>query len=120
MKDCDMKIEEQASPETIVMELGKQLSHRRIELGITQAQAADQAGVGKRTIERIEAGYDTQLTTLIRLLRVLGLADHLDQLIPEAAPSPMEILKHQKKPRKRATSKRKTKSRKPWKWGDEE
>ena len=53
MKDCDMKIEEQASPETIVMELGKRLSHQRIELGITQAQAADQAGVGKRTIERI-------------------------------------------------------------------
>ena len=120
MKDYAMKIEKQTSPETIVAELGKRLSHRRVELGITQAQAADQAGVGKRTIERIEAGYDTQLTTLIRLLRVLDLADHLDQLIPEATPTPMAMLKHQAKPRKRATSKRKTKARKPWKWGDEE
>ena len=99
-----MKIEKQTSPETIVAELGERLSRRRVELGITQAQAADQAGVGKRTIERIEAGYDTQLTTLIRLLRVLDLADHLDQLIPEATPTPMAMLKHQAKPRKRATS----------------
>jgi transcriptional regulator with XRE-family HTH domain len=115
-----MKIEKQTAPETIIVELGKRLSHRRIELGMTQAQAADQAGVGKRTIERIEAGHDTQLTTLIRLLRILDLLDHLDQLIPEATASPMERLKGQPKPRKRATSRRKTQSVKPWKWGDEE
>ena len=115
-----MKIEKQTSPETIIMELGKRLSHRRIELGITQARAADQAGVGKRTIERIETGYDTQLTTLIRLLRVLDLADHLDQLIPEVTASPMEILKHQTKPRKRAGTKKSKTPQKPWKWGDEQ
>jgi len=115
-----MKIGKQAVPEVIIKELGMRIAHRRLELGITQAQAADQSGVGKRTIERIEAGYDTQLTTLIRLLRVLELTDHLDQLIPEATPTPMEMLKHQAKPRKRATPKRKTKSKKPWKWGDEE
>lgn len=116
-----MKIEIQARPEAVVAELGLRIAHRRIELGITQAQAAAQAGVGKRTIERIEAGGDTQLTTLIRLLRVLDLTDRLDQLIPEAKASPIEMLKQQQKqPRKRATARQKTKPSKPWKWGDEE
>ena len=115
-----MKIEMQAAPEAIIEELGMRIAHRRIELNMTQAEAAEQAGVGKRTIERIEAGGDTQLTTLIRLLRVLDLADHLDQLIPEATTSPMEMLKHQTKPRKRAATKKSNKPQKPWKWGDEE
>ena len=87
---------------------------------MTQAKAAEQAGVGKRTIERIEAGGDTQLTTLIRLLRILDLIDHLDQLIPEATTSPMEMLKHPSKPRKRAKPKQETKPKEPWKWGDEQ
>ena len=53
MKDCDMKIGKQAIPEVIIKELGMRIAHRRIELNITQAEAAEQAGVGKRTIERI-------------------------------------------------------------------
>lgn len=116
-----MKIETQTNPEAIIAELGMRLAHRRIELGLTQADVAKQSGVGKRTIERIEAGEDTQLTTLIRLLRILDLIDHLDQLIPEATVSPIEMLKQQQpQPRQRATPKRKTKPQKPWKWGDEE
>ena len=86
---------------------------------MTQADAAEQAGVGKRTIERIEAGADSQLTTIIRLLRILDLSDHLDNLIPESTVSPMEMLNHQTKPRKRASSKKEKKSSKLWKWGDE-
>lgn len=115
-----MKIEAQTSPEAVIAELGARIAHRRIELGLSQAEMAKQAGVGKRTIERIEAGEDTQLTTLIRLLRILELTDRLDLLIPEAKATPMERLKQQKKPlRQRATSKQKTKAQKPWKWGDE-
>lgn len=116
-----MKIETQTTPEAIITELGVRIAHRRIELGMTQAQVAERAGVGKRTIERIEAGEDTQLTTLIRLLRILDLTDQLDQLIPETTVSPMEMLKQQQQtPRQRATPKQKAKPKKPWKWGDEE
>lgn len=116
-----MKIETQTTPEAIIIELGARIAHQRIELGITQAQLAEQAGVGKRTIERIEAGEDTQLTTLIRILRILDLSDRLDQLIPESKVSPIEMLKQQQQqPRQRATPKQKVKYKKPWKWGDEE
>ncbi len=116
-----MKIEMQTTPEAIVAELGARIAHRRIELGLTQVKAAEQAGVSKRTIERIEAGGDTQLTTLIRLIRILGLTAYLDQLIPEPTTSPIEMLKQKEpKKRKRASTKQKVKCQKPWKWGDEE
>lgn len=116
-----MKIEAQTSPEAVITELGARIAHRRIELGMSQAEMAKQAGVGKRTIERIEAGEDTQLTTLIRLLRILELTDRVDLLIPEAKVTPMERLKQQQQPpRQRATSKQKAKAKEPWKWGDEE
>lgn len=114
-----MRIQKQNNPEAIITELGRRLTRRRIELGMTQAQLAAHAGIGKRTIERIEAGADTQLSTLIRLLSVLDLSESLDQLIPAAQVSPMEMLKHQNTPRKRATSKETSKPKEPWKWGDE-
>ena len=115
-----MKIEKQTTPEAVITELGMRMAQRRVELSMTQSELAEQAGVGKRTVERIEAGTDTQLSTLIRLLNVLGLTEHLDHLVPEATFSPMEMLEHQVKPRKRATPKRAAKPKGPWKWGDEQ
>jgi transcriptional regulator with XRE-family HTH domain len=120
IEDYIMKIEKQSAPEAVIQELGTRIARRRIERGMTQAEAAEQAGVGKRTIERIEAGGDMQLTTLIRLLRVLDLTTHLDQLIPQTPISPMDMLKHQPKTRKRVTPQRATKPKEPWKWGDEQ
>ena len=117
-----MRIDKETIPETVLGELGGRIARRRLELGVTQAQAAERAGVGKRTIERIEAGADTQLSTLIRLLGVLDLSEHLDQLVPAPTVSPVEMLKRksQTKPRKRATSKKTSGPKAPWKWGDEQ
>lgn len=117
-----MRIEKQITPAAVIAELGARMARRRIELGMTQAEAAGQAGLGKRTVERIEAGADTQLSTLIRLLRVLDLTERLEQLVPAGVISPMELLRHkgQTKPRKRARSKRASGPKEPWKWGDEQ
>ncbi len=115
-----MKIEKQTTPEAVITELGMRMAQRRVELGMTQAELAEQAGVGKRTVERIESGTDTQFSTLIRLLTALDLNEQLDHLVPEATVSPMEMLERQAKPRKRATSKRVAKPKRPWKWGDEQ
>ncbi len=115
-----MNIDKQTTPQAAVEELTGRLARFRIESGITQAELAGQAGVSKRTIERIEDGCDTQLTTLIRLLRVLGLSDRLDQLIPEQTISPMERLQGRTTPPKRAKRKKTALVDKPWKWGDEQ
>ena len=71
-------------------------------------------------MERIEAGESTQLSSLIRVLRVLGLLTSLDRLIPAGGPSPMDLLKLKGKMRKRASPSRKQgKPGKKWRWGDD-
>jgi len=114
-----MKIDDALAPEAVLGELGRRLARRRLDLGITQAEAADRAGIGKRTVERIEAGLDTQASTLIRLLRVLDLAGGIEGLIPEPRPSPMELLRLDGKRRRRASSRRKAQPTSGWRWGDE-
>lgn len=116
-----MRIEKHTAPDTIIAELGSRLARCRIESGMTQAQTARRAGMGKRTLERIEAGKDTQLSTLIRLLSVLDLTEHLDLLIPAEMVSPMDMLelKGRIKQRKRAAPGRTGQTKEPWKWGDE-
>ena len=114
-----MKIEGLMTDEAILAELGGRLEQRRLELQLTQEILAEQAGVSKRTVERIEAGATAQMSTLIRLLRVLELLDRLETLLPEAGPRPMDLAKLKGKARKRASSKRKSTDAAVWHWGDE-
>lgn len=115
-----MKIEKQMPADVILNELGQRLARRRLDMGLTQEHAAEEAGIGKRTVERIEAGGDTQVSTLIRLMRILDLTDGLNCLAPEPGLRPMELLKLRGKKRKRASSKRTALSTDEWKWGDEQ
>lgn len=114
-----MKIEYLQTDQTILAELGERLAQRRLQRQLTQAELAEQAGVSKRTVERIEAGATTQLSTLIRILRVLQLLDRLEGLIPAIGPRPMDLLKLKGKERQRVTRKRKPSDPEPWQWGDE-
>ena len=114
-----MKIEGLLADETILAELGERLAQRRLELELTQADLAEQAGVSKRTLERIEAGASTQLSTLIRVLRALDLLDRLDGLIPTTGPRPLDLLKLKGKERQRAPRGKKSSDAELWQWGDE-
>ena len=115
-----MKITGLLTDDAVLAELGTRIAGRRIELQLTQAAVAEQAGIAKRTLERIEAGQTSQLSTLIRVLRVLDAASGLDSLIPESGPSPMDLLKHKGKVRQRASGRRAEKqSAKPWQWDEE-
>ena len=116
-----MNIDKQTTPEAVLLELSTRLERQRIEQDISQFELAKLAGVGKRTIERIEKGGDTQLTTLIRIMRILGLSSRLDQLIPKQKISPMKMLQGKTKLPKRAKHKKKSVLKKQdWKWGDEQ
>ncbi len=116
-----MGIESLMSDKAVLVEIGRRLGRCRVELELTQADLAKEAGVSKRTVERVEAGESTQTATLIRMLRVLGLLEALEAAIPEIGPSPMDLLKLQGKERQRASSKkRKTRrTEEEWSWGDE-
>lgn len=116
-----MKIAKQATDEAVLSELGGRLAQVRLERNLTQAQLAEQAGVSKRTVERLESGsVATQLSGFIRVCRVLDLVARFDLLVPEPVPSPVEQLKLRGRRRQRASARRKAKvPSKKWQWGDD-
>ena len=117
-----MKITKQATDEAILSELGGRLAKIRLDRNLTQAQLATQAGVSKRTVERLEAGtVGTHLSGFIRVCRVLDVIERFDLLVPEPVPSPVEQLKRAGRKRQRASTVKSAKpSAKKWQWGDKQ
>jgi transcriptional regulator with XRE-family HTH domain len=99
-----MQIDKLMSDDAILAELGTRLARRRIDLRLTQAELAHEAGISKRTVERIEAGASAQMASIIRICRVLDLLPGVDRFIPPAGPRPMELIKTKGKRRQRASS----------------
>jgi len=114
-----MRISGLLTDDAVLAELGARIASRRIELQLTQAAVAEQAGIAKRTLERMEAGLTSQLATLVRVLRVLDAASGLDSLIPEFGPRPMDLLKRKSKVQQRASGRRAAKpTAKSWSWDE--
>lgn len=115
--------------QSALTELGYRLTQRRIALNLTQNELATRAGIGKRTLERMENGSSIQSEGLLRVLRELELLDELWKMIPRPGPSPMAMIKLQGKIRKRAAVPRgkdapqapltAAETPPPWTWGDE-
>ena len=117
-----MKISEFLADETILTELGERFARCRLDRQLTQADVAEQAGISKRTVERIEAGASAQLSSIIRLLRVLDLLSGLEIMVPGKETSPMDLLKRKGKIRKRASSRQnadQVKEPQSWTWDDD-
>ena len=72
------------------------------DMFLTQAAVARAAGIGTRTVRNVEGGNDTQLSTLLRILRALGRLDALDAFLPRPGVSPMELLRTGGRERQRA------------------
>ena len=104
--------------EAVLADLGRRLARHRLDLGLTQAELARQAGVGRATVERLEGGHSTQLTSLIRILRVLDKVDALVEMLPEPGLRPIDIVRQKSGQRQRAAGRRNKDT--PWEWADEE
>lgn len=115
-----MKLNKQDTDNTVLHELGERLAKERLQRNLTQADLADQPGVSKSTIERLEAGGSVQLSSLIRLFRALDLLPRFEALVPEPVPSPIAQWKLRGKNRQRASRKTATSRPSPkWEWGKE-
>lgn len=119
-----MKINSQISDHSVLQEIGQRLSRIRLNRNWTQRQLADKAGLGLRTVQRMESGEAaTQLSGFIKVCRALNILEKLDVLLPESALSPIDLMKMQGKLRKRASG-QKTESTalkaKKWTWGEAE
>jgi transcriptional regulator with XRE-family HTH domain len=117
-----MKIIGELSDQAILCELGDRLAAARVTRNLTQAALADEAGVSKRTVERLESGeIGARLSALVRICRALDMADRFEALLPSPAVSPVQQLRWAGRRRKRASGRRKTETgtTRKWTWGDE-
>lgn len=116
----DMQITDDLTDAAVLAEIGERLATLRLERRLTQAELAEQAGVSKRTVERLEAGASSQLTSFIRMLRVLDRVHALDALLPPRGPGPMALLRNRNKAPRRAPRQRPTDAAPgKWTWGEE-
>ena len=112
-----MKIYGDENNAFILKELGQRIKDIRVARSLTQKELSVQAGVSFSTIVRIENGEGVNIENLMRVMRVIGLLQNFELLVPEQELMPDEILKNKKK-RKRVFKKADD-NQNDWKWGDE-
>lgn len=76
----------------ILAELGRRLRVHRKARGLTLEEAAERAGLSRRTVYRAETGKNPTLLTFVRLLRVCGELGSLEGVLREPEVSPMALL----------------------------
>ena len=101
--------------------LGQRVERLRLSRNITQADLAEHAGIGIRTLRRLESGEGGTLDTFLRVLSALKLDGNVELLIPDPAIRPIERVRLKGSERKRASSSQKqTASKQPWRWGSKQ
>jgi transcriptional regulator with XRE-family HTH domain len=122
-----MRFDELTTDAAVLAELGRRLERHRLERNWTQAEMAAEAGIGQATVQRAERGKSVQMTSMIKLLRTLGLLAGLDLAIPESIDLPIAQLDRQQRSiRRRARGRRGGRkgeptepAEEPWRWGNE-
>lgn len=117
-----MRINSDLTDGAVLQELGSRLARLRLQRNLPQSQLADEAGVNRKAVVRVEAGEPVQLVTLVRILRALGRLDALDAAVPELEPSPIELLESRQGVRRRARRSSSGEGRRGgsgWRWADE-
>lgn len=96
----------------IQQRIGDKIKTLRLRQNITQLNLASDAQVSLSSVKKIEKGQIGSFDSLIRVLRVLGKLDVLQQLVEEEEMSPNEYYEFvnstKRKSRQRATSVKKT------------
>jgi transcriptional regulator with XRE-family HTH domain len=119
-----MMLYELLTNDAVLAELGRRLERQRLSRNLTQDQMAEEAGIGRATLQRLERGQSVQTTSLIKLLRALELLQSLDVALPEVLERPIAQLEDERrrKPRQRARARGRGRAKStegPWRWGDE-
>jgi transcriptional regulator with XRE-family HTH domain len=118
-----MRLTDLLTDAAVLAELGRRIARHRLERNWTQADLAREAGVGQATVQRVEGGKSVQMTSMVRLLRTLGLLEGLDAAIPESVRLPIaQLERERRRTRQRARARRGPREAprgKRWTWGDE-
>lgn len=112
--------ESTGSIEGELRELGTRIARIRLGRNLTQAGLAKEAGSSLRSIKRLEAGENTSLDTLIRVLGALNLGDRLSNALPDPDVRPIERVQRRGHERQRARDSDTVHKATDWAWGEED
>lgn len=104
--------------EAQLYEIGERISKIRLSHNVSQEDLAKSSGISLRTLKRLEAGENSSLETLIKVLNSLNLNEKLISIFPNTEIRPIERVKMKGTERKRASSKVKTAKASEWAWGE--
>jgi DNA-binding XRE family transcriptional regulator len=75
----------------IMADIGRDLKSLRKSHGYNQQDLADKIGISRKLVVDIEAGRGTSLLVFVKLLRVFGKEDGLNDLLEPRMTSPKEL-----------------------------
>lgn len=96
-----MILNKNISSTEIIRNLGVRFRDYRMRLNMTQQELSDMTAISIPTIYKFENGRmtDMSLTTLLKLMRAIGLPDNWMQLLPELPESPYMYREQKRKQR---------------------
>lgn len=101
-------------------EMGHRLAKLRLARNVTQRMLAEDAGVGLRTLRRIETGQPSSLDSLLRVAIALGLAEGLLSAVPSREIRPIERVDSSGgRERQRARPLKVASPEEPWSWAED-
>lgn len=103
----------------IETEIGSRLARLRLSRNATQAMLAEDAGIGVRTLRRLEAGQPSTLDTFLRVALALDLGDAILDAIPRGQVRPIERVLRVGSERRRARPQPERDPDPAWTWGDD-
>ncbi len=82
--------EKATSPGEVIRILGYRFRDYRMRLNFTRKDVSEQTGLSMTTLYKLETGNlkDMSMGTMLKLLRVIGLYENWNQIIPELPESP--------------------------------
>lgn len=86
-------------------DIGERLKQARLNLDLTQVEVAERAGVTRKAVLNAEKGKAT-LDVFVAIMHGLGLGSQLNNFMPPAPVSPVQLAKLQGKKRQRASGSR--------------
>lgn len=86
-----------STDQEILGEIGARLRMLRESRGLSKTDAAERAGIARRTLYGAERGENLTLQTLIRLLRAYGRLGALESFLQVPEVSPMARLRERKR-----------------------
>lgn len=85
------------TPIELAVAIGQRVKRRRLDLGLTQADAAARAGIAYRTWRRLEAEGKASIEDLVRAAVALRCEQDLAALFPAPPATSMDALLRQQK-----------------------